>query len=75
MVNVNKLKGKMVEHGMSVAQVSEMSGIPLHTLYRRLNAPAEFTVGEATALIELLRLEQDDVTSIFFGPDVAEMQH
>ena len=39
MVNVNKLKGRFVENGKSVADIAEDIGVDKATLYRKLNNP------------------------------------
>lgn len=71
MVNANKLKGKFVEKGFTVAQVAKGSGIALHTLYRRLNAPCKITIAEADALARFLNLNVIEATDIFFSQFVA----
>lgn len=48
MVNVNKLKAKMVELGMNVEELSSQVGIDRATFYRRLASNGEdFYVKEA----------------------------
>ena len=71
MVNVNKLKSVIVERGYSTAEVSTGANIKIGTLYRRYNKPDEFTIGEATALVEFLKLSADEATAIFFNSNVA----
>lgn len=70
-VNVNKLKGKFVEKGYSVSQISNGTGIAVHTLYRRLNNPCEFTIGEADMIVNFLKLTAAEATDIFFNQYVA----
>lgn len=40
-VNVNKLKGKIVENGMTVSALAEKIGVDRATLYRKLSNNGE----------------------------------
>ena len=72
MTNVNKLKGKMVENGMSVAILAEKIGIDKATLYRKLNNNAEnLLIRDANAIISALGLTSDEALAIFFSQIVA----
>lgn len=68
MVNVPRLKGKIVEAEMSIPEVAEKLGIDKATLYRKLNdGGASLTVKDITRLSSILKLSFDDVNSIFFS--------
>ena len=70
MVNINKLRGKMVENGM---KVSELAGILIMnpaTLYRKLES-GNFTIKEAQDIARTLNLDINDVNNIFFAEVVA----
>ena len=72
MVNVNKLKGKLVENGLNVEAVSNKIGMDKATFYRRLADNGEsFTIGEADAISKVLNLTKDEVNNIFFAQYVA----
>lgn len=72
MVNVNKLKGKIVERGMSVEELANKIGVDKSTLYRKLNQSGEtFTIREANLICEILELNGDEATAIFFSQYVA----
>lgn len=71
MVNVNKLKAKIVEQGLNVETTAERAGINKATLYRRLNNPEEITIGEADALVSALSMSFSDAVAIFFSQIVA----
>lgn len=71
MVNINKLKAKMVEREMNVESVAEKIGIDKATLYRRLKNPSEITIREADALAEVLEMTFEEATTIFFSQLVA----
>lgn len=67
MVRVNRLKAKIVELEMSVDSVAEKIGMDRSTLYRRLQNPDGFTVGEIGALSRVLGLSCEDSQAIFFS--------
>ena len=72
MVNVNKLKGKIIELGRNVESVASSIGIDRATFYRKLATDGEtFTIGEADAIARELRLTRDEVNDIFFSLYVA----
>jgi hypothetical protein len=71
-VNVNKLKGKIVENGMSVQELAEAVNMDKATFYRKLNANGEtFLIREADAIAKRLNLTGDEVNAIFFAQYVA----
>ena len=73
MVNINKLKAKFVEKGLSVREVAEKLGVDRSTLYRKINDKEgkAFTVGEVQRLSEILDLTPYEITRIFFDRGVA----
>lgn len=72
MINVNKLKGKIVENGMSVAGLAERMGIDRATLYRKISNDGEnMTISEAEKISNILNLTMEEVNSIFFSRFVA----
>ena len=71
-ININKLKGKIVEQGMTVATLADKIGIDKSTLYRKLsNGGESMSVKEANAIVKALRLSADDAVAIFFSQAVA----
>lgn len=72
MVNVKKLKGKLVECGMNVETVADQMGMDKATFYRRLaNNGDTFTIGEADEISKILGLTRNEVNEIFFAQYVA----
>lgn len=70
MLNVQKLKGKMVEKGKNVETVSSDLGINPATFYRKMNNNS-FEIREADELVKILSLTHEEATSIFFSDTVA----
>lgn len=74
MVNLNKLKGKIVENGYSIEAVAKRIGINKSTFYRKMNENGDnFSIKEANAIVELLKLSNSEAVAIFFAADVADM--
>ena len=70
MLDVQKLKAKIVEKGKNVEGVSADIGINPATFYRKMKNNS-FEIREADRLIEVLSLNYDEATSIFFSDGVA----
>ncbi len=72
MVNINKLKGKIVERGMNVTELAYKVNVDKATMYRKLNVNGEsFTIKEADLIAKVLDLTLDEINSIFFSQYVA----
>lgn len=67
MVNINMLRGKIVERGTNVSDVAEKMGIDKATLYRRIADGDAFTIGEAQKITDILSLSHDEAVAIFFS--------
>lgn len=67
MTDVEKLKSRFKDTGMTVTAIAEKSGILRETLYNRLNGDADFKASEITALTKTLRLTKDERDDIFFA--------
>ncbi len=75
MINTNKLRGKIVENGLSVADVAKSIGISVASLYRKMDGGGDtMYVKDAYAIGQLLRLTDEDMNSIFFASDVSNMR-
>ncbi len=71
-MNTNKLKAKLVERGINVANLAESIGIDKATLYRKMRHGGEsMSIRDANAIVSALRLTPDEAASIFFAEDVA----
>lgn len=64
-MQINKLKGKLVEKGLNVETLADLIGIERSTLYRKLNNGEKITVGEAGKIKDVLNLTEQDAFDIF----------
>lgn len=65
MIQVNKLKGKIYEKGLTIAILSKKIGMNVTTFYRKL-AKSTFSLVEAEKITKSLQLTQSEATEIFF---------
>ena len=72
MVNINKLKAKMVEIGINVEELSGAIGMDKATFYRRLSADGQtFLIKEVDAICKELKMTKEEVNEILFSQFVA----
>lgn len=72
MVNIMKLKGKIVENGLTIGQLADKIGVDRATLYRRFSKGGQsFTIKETKDICEALKLTKDEAVDIFFTNYVA----
>lgn len=71
-INTNKLKGKIVERGMNIAELADKIGLDKSTLYRKISNGGEtLLVKEANAMVNALDLTEEEAVAIFFSQFVA----
>ena len=66
-VNINKLRGKMVEKEINVERLAKLLNTDRSTLYRKLNSAERITIGEATKIKSILELTETEAIEIFFN--------
>ena len=66
-MDVNKLKGKIVEKGLNVETLAENIGVDRSSLYRKLNRFEKTTIGEARRIKSVLGLTNEEATDIFLS--------
>ena len=72
MVNINKLKGKIVERELTVEKLADILGMDKSTLYRKISSNGDsISIKEADAISKALSLSLDEVNAIFFSQFVA----
>ena len=73
MVNINKLKGKIVEQGMTIEELARIIGVNKSTLYRKIQNKGEtITIKEANLICKALNLSGEEVIAIFFSDHVVK---
>lgn len=71
-VNINKLKGKIVENGLTVTALAEKIGMDRATLYRKISNNGDtMLIKDANAICAALNLSVEDAVAIFFSQIVA----
>jgi len=72
-VNINKLKGKIVEQGMTIEELARIIGVNKSTLYRKIQNKGEtITIKEANLICKALNLSGEEVIAIFFSDHVVK---
>lgn len=66
-MDLNKLKGKIVEKGWNVETLAEHIGVDRSSMYRKLNKFEKITIGEAQKIRIALNLSNEEASSIFLG--------
>lgn len=74
MVDTNKLKGAIVEHGKDQQQIAKEIGIDRSTFYRKMKEGGSFSVGEAAKMAKVIPLTDAEAIAIFFNGAVAKMR-
>lgn len=71
-VNTNELQGYMAKNGHNIKTTAQLLGISANTFSRKLHGKAEFTLAEASILVNELGI--GDPGPVFFAPDVPNPQ-
>ena len=66
MLNKRLLRGKAVEKGLSIAELSNKLNMNPATFYRRMKN-STFTIVDIDKMIDILKLTQSDIMKIFFN--------
>lgn len=67
MTDLELLKKKINESGITMIAISKKTGIVRETLYNRLKGKGEFNVSEIVALTKVLEMSKTERDEIFFG--------
>jgi DNA-binding phage protein len=71
MVDVSKLKGKIVERNTTQEELANKIGIDKSTFYRKMKQNGNFSIKEVNLIVSTLNLSKDEAMSIFFSDIVA----
>lgn len=74
MVDLELLKKKIKDSGITMTALARNSGIERVTLYNRLNGVGEFTASEILGICSALRLTTAEREAIFFAKKVEYSQ-
>lgn len=76
MVNIRKIRARMVEKGVTAQEMADCMGINRSTLYRKFQQPDEqITVRDVRTMAAALDLQVPDAVKIFFDKEVADMRN
>jgi len=64
-MNINKLKGKIVEKGMNIETLANEIGCDKSTLYRAIKNPEKITIGMALKIKVALDMTNQEAHEIF----------
>lgn len=71
-MNTRKLKAKLVEKNVSIADLATILNVDKSTVYRKFNKAGEaFTVSDVDKIAKALYLTYNDINEIFFTNIVA----
>ena len=73
MPNIELLKEKIEDSGMTMVALSRKSNMVRETLYNRLAGVGEFTASEIVGLSEALRLSKSEREEIFFSKGLVKI--
>lgn len=72
MVNINKLKGRIVEKQLTIEKLAGKIGLDRSTLYRKISNDGEtLSIREANLICKELGISGREATEIFFSQHVA----
>ena len=64
-MDINKLKGKLVEKQVNVETLASMIGVDRSSMYRKFNNAEKITIGEALKIKSVLCLSDEEASDIF----------
>lgn len=67
-VDINKLRGKIVECGLTQEHVAKSIGVDRSTFYRKMkDEGSEFSIGEMHSICNVLSLTNEEAVAIFLS--------
>lgn len=66
-MNMNKIRGRIVERGMTQKEFCERIGLNTRTFYNYRDNPERMSYGTLKKMIDLLCDNDEDVINIFFS--------
>lgn len=75
LINSNKIKGRMVELGITQKEMAEKMGLAAPTISQKINNVRPMDLIEAEKIAEILRITENEFGEYFFCRDVAQCNH
>jgi len=66
-MNINKLRGKLVEHEITVEMLAAALGYHPSTMYRKLDQPEKITIGDAAKIRKRVPMTDTEAYDIFLA--------
>ncbi|MBE7041663.1 MAG: helix-turn-helix transcriptional regulator [Ruminococcaceae bacterium] len=66
MVNTNKIRGRIMEQGLTIGSLASIIGISPSTLGRKIKNHADMTLGEVESIRDILKIPPERVVDYFF---------
>ena len=67
----NALKAQMALTGINSIELAQLLEIDKTTFYRKLNGQSEFTQGELSKMVQIFKLDAQQIQDIFFAKEVS----
>jgi len=74
MTNTNKLKGRIVEKGYTLARFSDILGLSRPAFRKKINNAADFRSSEIERICALLDISRIDIADYFFAAYVPKKE-
>ncbi len=71
MIDIKLLKAEMVMKEIKIPTLAQKIGIDKVTFYRKISGKSEFTIGEIYKIIDVLKIPDEKIVSIFFAQKVS----
>ena len=71
MINTNKLKGRIVELGLTQKDIAKALGIATPTVSQKINNVRAMDVKEAFIIAEVLNIPDEEFREYFFKEEIA----
>ena len=71
MINTNKVKARIVELGLTQADIAKELGVATPTVSQKINNVRGMTVQEAFKIANILKIEDDLFREYFFKNEIA----
>jgi transcriptional regulator with XRE-family HTH domain len=71
LINTNKIKGRIVELGLTQRDIARALGIATPTVSQKINNVRAMSIKEAFVMASVLKIPDDDFREYFFTQEIA----